>query len=235
MEDRPVYSKSTCFETFPFPDESTGLTSDLRQRIASLAEQIAAHRKRVLSPSPRPANLGSDPSPFGASNIWKSPQVGQSGAVGADLASAASMRPPQSPAVPLAAGTQASKQAGKATNKNLTLTGLYNVIEALREQRPLTAKEKLIHMQGLVDVLKELHDELDAAVLQAYGQNASASTDDILSHLVTLNQQRAAEEASGVARWLRLEFENPVKSTADSLSKQELLTQTQQALKPFFP
>jgi hypothetical protein len=52
---------------------------------------------------------------------------------------------------------------------------------------------------------------------------------------VTLNQQRAAEEAHGVVRWLRLEFENSVKPTADSLSKQELLTQTQQALKPFFP
>ena len=48
MEDRPVYSKSTCFETFPFPDESTGLTSELRQKIASLAEQIDAHRKRCL-------------------------------------------------------------------------------------------------------------------------------------------------------------------------------------------
>jgi hypothetical protein len=34
LEDRPRYIKSTCFETFPFPDESTGLTPELRQRIA---------------------------------------------------------------------------------------------------------------------------------------------------------------------------------------------------------
>ena len=33
----------------------------------------------------------------------------------------------------------------------------------------LTAKEKLIHEKGLVAVLKQLHDELDAAVLDAYG------------------------------------------------------------------
>jgi hypothetical protein len=41
---RPVYNKSRCFETFPFPDEDTGLTPHLRERIAHLAEQIDAHR-----------------------------------------------------------------------------------------------------------------------------------------------------------------------------------------------
>ena len=46
---------------------------------------------------------------------------------------------------------------------------MYNVLEALRAGRELTAKEKPIHTQGLVSVLKELHDELDAAVLAAYG------------------------------------------------------------------
>lgn len=45
----PVYSKTTCFDTFPFPDEDTGLTEALRARIAALAEQIDAHRKRVLA------------------------------------------------------------------------------------------------------------------------------------------------------------------------------------------
>jgi len=223
LEDRPVYVKTTCFETFPFPDESTGLTSALRQKIASLAEQIDQHRKRVLNPALRPAPATSN-----------SPQVGQSVAVGADLASAASMRPPQSPAVPPAAGTQATTKATKATEKNLTLTGLYNVLEALREQRPLTAKEKLIHSQGLVGVLKELHDELDAAVLQAYGVSATARVEDILGHLVTLNQQRAAEEAQGVVRWLRPEFQNPATATSRSLSKQDLPTQVQQALEGDF-
>ena len=48
LEDRPRYTKTTCFDTFPFPDESTGLTPELRQKIASLAEQIDAHRKKVL-------------------------------------------------------------------------------------------------------------------------------------------------------------------------------------------
>ncbi len=74
--------------------------------------------------------------------------------------------------------------------------------------------------QGLVGVLKDLHDELDTAVLQAYGLSATASVEDILSHLVTLNRQRAAEEAQGVVRWLRPEFQNPTTPTSVSLLKQ---------------
>ena len=49
----------------------------------------------------------------------------------------------------------------------MILTGLYNVLAALRKGRALTAKEKTTHTQGLVGVLRELHDELDTAVLAA--------------------------------------------------------------------
>ena len=111
------YNKSRCFETFPFPDDDTGLTPKLRDRIAQLAEQIDAHRKRQ-----------------------------------------------------------------QAAHTGLTLTGMYNVLEALRAERELTAKEKTIHTQGLVGVLKELHDELDVAVLQAYGL-----TPDIASGLTPMH------------------------------------------------
>jgi hypothetical protein len=41
---------------------------------------------------------------------------------------------------------------------------------------------------------------------------------------VALNQQRALEEAQGTVRWLRPEFQNPLKPTSESLSKTELLT-----------
>ncbi len=160
----PRYNKTRCFETFPFPDEDTGLTPPLRERIAQLAEQIDAHRKRVLAP--------------------------------------------------------------ESGNTGLTLTGIYNVLAALREGRALTAKEKTQHTQGLVGVLRELHDELDTSVLAAYGLPATASTDDILAHLVQLNTQRAAEEAQGRVRWLRPDFQNP----QNSLQKQELLPQEEKAL-----
>ena len=189
----PVYVKSRCFETFPFPDEDTGLTPHLRERIAHLAEQIDAHRKRVL---------------------------GQAGTAGGDFASEARMSPPQSPPAPALPA-----QPANTTNTALTLTGLYNVLAALREGRALTPKEKTIHTHGLVGVLRELHVELDAAVLAAYGLPATASTDDILAHLVQLNTQRAAEEAQGRVRWLRPAFQNP----QNSLQKQELLPQEDQA------
>jgi hypothetical protein len=40
----------------------------------------------------------------------------------------------------------------------LTLTGMYNVLEKLRRGEALNAKDKAIHEQGLVSVLKSLHD-----------------------------------------------------------------------------
>lgn len=51
----------------------------------------------------------------------------------------------------------------------LTLTGIYNVLEKIRAGEKLTDKEKVIHDAGLVSVLKQLHDDLDAAVFAAYG------------------------------------------------------------------
>jgi hypothetical protein len=52
---------------------------------------------------------------------------------------------------------------------NVTITGMYNVLEKLKTGEALTSKEKAIHEQGLVSVLKQLHDELDHSVLDAYG------------------------------------------------------------------
>ena len=106
------------------------------------------------------------------------------------------------------------------------MTGLYNVLDKLRRDVPLSANERLLHEQGLVSVLRTLHDELDAAVLQAYGWSdlgpvpwgddtaRSAWTETLLERLVALNAKRAAEEAQGAVRWLRPEFQNPAQATA---------------------
>ncbi len=61
------------------------------------------------------------------------------------------------------------RKARQALYPGLTMTGIYNVLEKLRRGEPLTSKDKLIHEQGLVSVLRQLHDDLDAAVLAAYG------------------------------------------------------------------
>ena len=205
----PVYVKSRCFETFPFPDEDTGLTPQLRERIAHLAEQIDQHRKRVLGLAPASPADPSPPTPLpqGERGVTATPSACTSGTTPSPLAG------------------EGRGEGAPAQPPGLTLTGLYNVLAALREGRALTAKEKTIHTQGLVGVLRELHDELDTSVLAAYGLPATASTDDILAHLVQLITQRAQEEAQGRVRWLRPAFQNP----QNLLQKQELLQQEDQA------
>ena len=69
----------------------------------------------------------------------------------------------------LAEQLDAHRKRVLAEHAELTLTGLYNVLEKLRHGEALSAKDKLIHERGLVSVLHSLHDELDAAVLDAYG------------------------------------------------------------------
>ncbi|MBN8475170.1 DNA methyltransferase [Sulfuritalea sp.] len=153
LEDRPVYNKTSCFDAFPFPVA----TPTQQAHIRDLAEQIDAHRKRVL-----------------------------------------------------------------AAHDELTLTGLYNVLARVGAPQglpsvagdtangtPLSAKEKLIHEKGLVAVLKSLHDELDAAVLDAYGWHDRPDEQTLLARLVALNLERRAEEAAGTIRWLRPEFQHP--------------------------
>jgi hypothetical protein len=45
----PVYVKTTCFDTFPFPDA----TDEQKQRIRELGEALDAHRKRQQAQHPR--------------------------------------------------------------------------------------------------------------------------------------------------------------------------------------
>ena len=97
----------------------------------------------------------------------------------------------------------------KALYPSLALTDTYNVLVKLRSGEPLTDKERIVHEQGLVSVLTQIHDDLDAAVCAAYGWPADLTDDGILERLVTLNAQRAAEESAGVVRWLRPEFQTP--------------------------
>ena len=110
----------------------------------------------------------------------------------------------------LAEQIDAHRKARQAAHSDITLTGLYNVLEKLRSGTALTAKDKTVHEHGLVGVLKSLHDDLDKAVLQAYGWADLAlpvDTDTLLGRLVALNATRAAEEAAGTVRWLRPAFQ----------------------------
>jgi hypothetical protein len=101
----------------------------------------------------------------------------------------------------------AHRKRQQALHPGLTLTGMYNVLEKLRAGGALTAKEKVIHDQGLVSVLKQIHDDLDAAVFAAYQWPATLSDEEILERLVALNHERAEEEKRGHIRWLRPDFQ----------------------------
>ncbi len=124
----------------------------------------------------------------------------------------------------LAEQIDAHRKAQLAAHPDATLTAAYNVLEKLRSGEALTDKEKVIHEHGLVGVLKSLHDELDAAVLQAYGWNdltLPTDTQTLLVRLVALNAKRAAEEAGGTVRWLRPEFQNAGQGAQASIDSEE--------------
>ncbi len=144
--DDPRYSKSRCFDPFPFPADVPKL---LRERIGAEAEALDALRKRVL-----------------------------------------------------------------AEHADLTLTKLYNVLEALRGGRALTPQERDIHDRGLVTLIRQHHEAIDEGTAEAYGwgdEHRAGTLDEetILTRLVALNKERAAEEARGLVRYLRPEFQDP--------------------------
>jgi hypothetical protein len=97
----------------------------------------------------------------------------------------------------------------QALHPGLGLTDIYNVLEKLRAGETLTEKERKTNDDGLVAVLRQLHDDLDVAVFDAYGWPASLADQEILERLTALNRKMAQEEKEGVIRWLRPEFQNP--------------------------
>jgi hypothetical protein len=148
------YTKTRCFDPFPFPDNAT---EPIKQSVRSDANALDALRKQVL-----------------------------------------------------------------ADHEDLTLTGLYNVLEAVRSGRELTPKERDIHDRGLVTLMKRYHDRIDAQVAEAYGWPADLSDEEILNRLVALNKERVAEEAKGIVRWLRPEFQAPGEAAGPIAAELEL-------------
>jgi hypothetical protein len=134
----PRYSKSRCFDPFPFPEA----TEPQRVVIRDLAERLDAHRKA-------------------------------------------------------------------AQGRGATITGMYNLLVKLRSGEPFNDREREQHEVAQTEILRQFHDELDAAVADAYGWPVDLPDADILVNLVALNKERAAEEARGVVRWLRPDYQAP--------------------------
>ncbi|MFE8584500.1 class I SAM-dependent DNA methyltransferase [Sphingomonas sp. NCPPB 2930] len=139
LEDRPRFTKSQCFDPFPFPDAS----DPARRVIADLAEELDATRKRILAETP-----------------------------------------------------------------DLTLTGLYNLRHRLVAGDRLTAGDEALRRRGSVDLIARLHDQIDAAVIAAYGWPAAIPAAEMVARLVALNAQRRADERAGHVLWLRPDFQS---------------------------
>jgi hypothetical protein len=172
LEDRPRYTKTRCFDPFPFPDAN----EEHRSRIREIAEELDAHRKRRQEEHP-----------------------------------------------------------------NLTLTDMYNVLEMLRagmEPDSLDPQERQVFDEGLILILKELHDRLDAAVSAAYGWPVATADEEILARLVALNRERADEEARGRVRWLRPDYQIDRFGSPSEKAEQleaDLVAPADTGRKPAFP
>jgi hypothetical protein len=103
----------------------------------------------------------------------------------------------------------ATRKLVLSEHPDLTLTGLYNLIEKVKAGAELTLVEEDAKQRGRVLILKELHDQIDALVAKAYGWPADLSDEEILERLVVLNAERAKEEAAGHVRWLRPDYQIP--------------------------
>jgi hypothetical protein len=120
----------------------------------------------------------------------------------------------------LAEKLDAHRKAVLDRHPQLTMTKLYNVLEKVRRGATLTGTERDVYDAGLVGVLRQLHDDIDAAVFETYGWPRDLSDAQVLERLVALNHERAAEEARGEIRWLRPEFQAPRAAAAGKKAEQ---------------
>lgn len=109
----------------------------------------------------------------------------------------------------LASRVDQHRKDALARDESVTMTRMYNVVEKLRSGEALTPKERKIHEVAACGVLKDLHDELDALVAQAYGWPWPMEREEILERLVALHDERVEGEKRGVIRWLRPEYQIP--------------------------
>jgi len=119
----------------------------------------------------------------------------------------------------------------QTTHPEVTITGMYNLLEQLRKGEPLNDKDKAFNQKALVSTLKQIHDELDTAVFAAYGWESTITDDQILENLVTLNAQRAEEERNGQIRWLRPDYQSPGETYIQQ-TLEGITTETETAIIP---
>lgn len=93
-------------------------------------------------------------------------------------------------------------------NAGLPLTDIYNVLEAVRRGETLSKSAKAIYEAAEVAVLKQIHDDLDSVVFEAYGWPPRLTAQQIIGRLIKENVQRVAEQKKGQVAWLRPDIQS---------------------------
>ncbi|WP_320196527.1 class I SAM-dependent DNA methyltransferase (plasmid) [Agrobacterium rosae] len=110
----------------------------------------------------------------------------------------------------------------QAKHPDLTLTQMYNVLERLRAGEAIRGRDKEIYDQGLIGTLHMLHNQIDAAVAEAYGWPVDLLEKEMLGRLVALNAERAESEGLGNVHWMRPAFQDPAGQTTAKDKQVEL-------------
>jgi len=211
LEDRPRYTPTTTFETFPFP-WSPGTEDTASPHYAAIsAAAKALHEERAawlsgnaLTPNPSPerrVRLGEglpEESSGGNSRLDEglpeessaSPSLYTERGAGGEVSEL-----PSPSGTPRSGRPSASAEGGQEVRADLrdrTLTNLYNALNVWR------GTDKMKTVPAAADFaprLDDLHRALDAAVCAAYGWDAAVLQDEeeMLRRLLALNLARAEQ------------------------------------------
>ncbi|MCX6911245.1 MAG: hypothetical protein NTY01_24830 [Verrucomicrobia bacterium] len=168
LETRPRYTPTTCFETFPFPLS----TPAQEAAIAAAAKELNELRERWLNP-PEWTQTRTLEFPGTVGGPWDRYIVPES-KIQSRVGETNEVNPQSKIGTVRYPRLEPRNAECAAELKKRTLTNLYNA-------RPAW--------------LDLAHKKLDAAVAAAYGWPADLSDEQILEKLLTLNLERAAEEA----------------------------------------
>lgn len=141
----------------------------------------------------------------------------------------------------LAEELDATRKAVLTEHGDLTLTGLYNLREKLAKGEAFSNAEHDQRSRGRVDIIHELHQQIDDAVADAYGWPRYLTDEQIVERLVALNAERHAEEKQGIVRWLRPDYQIPKAGISQLLIRKDVAEQVEgllpevKAKKPAFP
>lgn len=215
------YQNALVFDPFPFPD----LTDKpaLKSRLDDLGERLDAHRKAVLDKHDfltmtklynvlervRALEAASSSKPSKPMSSRPDAPLERGVEPGPIDADAGSSR---------ANGSRISARIADASGP---ASGMTDEGAGNEPVPPLTDAERDIYDAGLVGTLKSIHDDIDAAVFEAYGWPADLDDEAILERLVALNLERHEEEQRGQVRWPRPDFQIPRFAPKSAKSRQD--------------